>query len=336
MKFKTILLTASVTLGLTAETIAQVPNYVPTNGLVGWWPFNGNANDESGNGNNGTVIGSTLTTDRFGNQDKAYSFNGNGNYIGASSSNLPSGDRSISIWFYGNTFAGGPVMLGYGGISCGTSFFISVNNPSIPNVISTQGHCIADSLTSLFSVNNINNWYHLVVTSDLSGTKHFINGQNVAENSVFISNTFVSNKDFAIGCNVGNDGIMPWTDDNGTWWNGSLDDIAIYNRALTHQEITSLYNTTITGLNPPSNQNILKVFPNPANTQLTIDYGNFSSVSDYKLKIVNSIGQTVFKTHINQQSTYIDISTWKVSGIYNVQLIDTQNNTIENRKIVIQ
>jgi hypothetical protein len=35
--------------------MAQVPSYVPTNGLVGWWPFNGNANDESGNGNNGTV-----------------------------------------------------------------------------------------------------------------------------------------------------------------------------------------------------------------------------------------------------------------------------------------
>jgi hypothetical protein len=34
--------------------LAQIPNYVPQNGLVGWWPFNGNANDESGNGNNGT------------------------------------------------------------------------------------------------------------------------------------------------------------------------------------------------------------------------------------------------------------------------------------------
>jgi len=33
----------------------NMPSYVPTNGLVGWWPFNGNANDECGNGNNGTV-----------------------------------------------------------------------------------------------------------------------------------------------------------------------------------------------------------------------------------------------------------------------------------------
>ena len=44
---------------------AQVPSYVPSNGLVGWWGFNGNANDESGNGNNGTVFGASLSTDRF-------------------------------------------------------------------------------------------------------------------------------------------------------------------------------------------------------------------------------------------------------------------------------
>ncbi len=49
---------------LQAQT--QIPSYVPTNGLVGWWPFNGNANDESGNGNNGTVNGASLTSDRFG------------------------------------------------------------------------------------------------------------------------------------------------------------------------------------------------------------------------------------------------------------------------------
>jgi len=54
---------------------------VSTNGLVGWWPFNGNANDESGTGNHGTVNGATLTADRFGNPNKAYSFDGLASYI---------------------------------------------------------------------------------------------------------------------------------------------------------------------------------------------------------------------------------------------------------------
>ena len=63
----------ALTLGLLTWTtlFGQVPSYVPTNGLVGYWPFNGNANDESGNGNNGTVNGATLTTDRFGNSNSA-------------------------------------------------------------------------------------------------------------------------------------------------------------------------------------------------------------------------------------------------------------------------
>jgi len=48
----------------------NLPSYLPKDGLVGWWPFNGNANDESGNGNHGTVNGATLTTDRNGKQNR--------------------------------------------------------------------------------------------------------------------------------------------------------------------------------------------------------------------------------------------------------------------------
>ena len=54
---------------------------VPANGLMAWYKFNGNASDSSGNGNHGTVNGATLTSDRFGNANKAYYFNGVDNYI---------------------------------------------------------------------------------------------------------------------------------------------------------------------------------------------------------------------------------------------------------------
>ncbi len=52
MKKRSLLLSVVAAFGFTTVIMAQVPNYVPTNGLVGWWPFNGNTNDESGNGNN--------------------------------------------------------------------------------------------------------------------------------------------------------------------------------------------------------------------------------------------------------------------------------------------
>ena len=71
---KTLLLFGAIALSI--NVFAQVPNYVPTNGLVGWWPFNGNANDESTNSNDGVVSGATLTTDRFGNTNSAFDFDG--------------------------------------------------------------------------------------------------------------------------------------------------------------------------------------------------------------------------------------------------------------------
>ena len=54
---------------------AQVPSYVPSDGLVGYWPFNGNANDDSGNGNHGTLGNVVSVADRFGNPNGAYYLN---------------------------------------------------------------------------------------------------------------------------------------------------------------------------------------------------------------------------------------------------------------------
>lgn len=86
---------------LTSSTLhAQPPSYVPTNGLVGWWPFNGNANDESGNGNNGTVNGATLTQDRIGTNSSAYNFDG-GDWIQINYSpnfEFGAGSFTLSSW----------------------------------------------------------------------------------------------------------------------------------------------------------------------------------------------------------------------------------------------
>ena len=93
------IITSVVAIFAFATAFAQnLPSYVPGDGLVGYWGFDGNANDQSGNSNNGTVNGANLTTDRFGNVDSAYSFDGNSsintNYQGISNQNA----RSISFW----------------------------------------------------------------------------------------------------------------------------------------------------------------------------------------------------------------------------------------------
>jgi len=97
------------TSGTTSFNLAQIDSItftvqydttVPTQGLVAYYPFNGNANDESGNGNNGIDSGATLTTDRFGNANKAYWFNGTSNYIEVSDNPILrfSNSFSISLW----------------------------------------------------------------------------------------------------------------------------------------------------------------------------------------------------------------------------------------------
>ena len=75
---KKLFLTLTLVLFVIAFGISQdLPSYVPTDGLVAYYPFNGNANDESGNGHHGTVIGATLSSDRDGNENGSYNFNYN-------------------------------------------------------------------------------------------------------------------------------------------------------------------------------------------------------------------------------------------------------------------
>ncbi len=99
---------------------------------------------------------------------------------------------------------------------------------------------------------------------------------------------------------------------------------------------TLIINTNITGINPPNNINTIKVFPNPANDHITIDYGNFATMNGYQLVIENSIGQQVFQTNITQQSNYLSLATWGGNGLYFVHIIDPQGNTIDIRKIILQ
>ncbi|MEY4604026.1 MAG: hypothetical protein RIT43_1318, partial [Bacteroidota bacterium] len=106
MKKNYILLIAWLILGFNTATMAQnVPDYVPANGLVGWWPFNGNANDESGNGNNGTAInGPTLVTDRYGIVNQAFNFDGSDDYVDIGNNTIFNlNDLSISLWYLQST-----------------------------------------------------------------------------------------------------------------------------------------------------------------------------------------------------------------------------------------
>jgi hypothetical protein len=347
---KLVFIAFAVGLGLSVSIMAQVPSYVPTNGLVGWWPFNGNANDESGNGNNGTVNGATLTTDRFGNAGQAYSFDGVDDFINYGNSILAAAtSASVSFWFQTTNFSStskniynkrrSPSGDGFGfGMSdsiCGAG----LNREPAINVGTSYG-------TPPINFNS--NWTFITATwtgNILSVFKNGILGASLnLPPGPFVGNEpFYLGKGFDVAPDAG--GIRAYE--------GKIDDIGIWNRALTDQEISDLYNanicydyvtvtdtlvinTGISGYNPITYLNTLKIWPNPSNDHITIDAGNLATMNGYSIKIEDAQGQQVFQNAVNQQQFYVDITTWGGNGLYFVRIIDPQGNTVDIKKIVLQ
>lgn len=111
--------------------------------------------------------------------------------------------------------------------------------------------------------------------------------------------------------------------------------ITIYDTLLVSVTDTLFINTSL-GLPAPNNTNAIMVYPNPANDHITIDNGNFALMSNYTLKIENSLGQQVFSSLVNQQQFYVDLNGWSGNGVYFLKLINPQNNIVTIRKIVLQ
>jgi hypothetical protein len=224
------------------NAFCQVPSYVPTNGLVGWWPFNGNANDESGNGNNGTVNGATLTSDRFGNSNSSFDFNGSNNFIEVQHNSTLNFTNAVSFSFWLNS---PDYSLGTGnypernpmgiqrtasqsglqfetvdniGTCCGAQFYLGSSN----GIVQYENSIAMP----------INSWVHLVGTYDGSVLKLYQNGVLLGSSNNSILLTELTQSLF-----IGKEGAL------GRYFKGKIDDVGIWNRALTPQEITALYSS---------------------------------------------------------------------------------------------
>jgi hypothetical protein len=237
---KKIILTAFTFFGLASLTMAQVPAYVPTNGLVGWWPFTGNANDLSGNGNNGVVTGAALSTDRNGISNNAYLYSGAGNFIIVpnSTSLQFNGGITISAWLYASAFPA-PVSYWFSkGADGGTpyswcsSVSAGTKKAQVDIFNNVNLNCNTISTSSL----QLNTWIHLVQTFNGVSSRTFVNG--VLESTAACSYTTFSNTyDLIFGKR--HISGLPY------YWNGKIDDFGLWNRALTPCEITQLYNTSV-------------------------------------------------------------------------------------------
>ena len=244
---KNLFLTIAATLGLTAVTMAQnVPSYVSTNGLVGWWPFNGNANDSSVNANNGTVTGATLTADRFGNPNNAYSFNGSySSYIEIPhDASFDVSNVTISAWYnaidYSDNGSWGQrlIVSKREGSGWGNSFQMGLTGPYSGTVNKINADWTINGVNSIFTFadNSLltDTWLHFVYTHDNDSAKIYLNGNLVQSMAISGGLTF-NTLPVRFGARP-----------NGSHrFNGKLDDIGIWNRTLSACEIQDLYSSQL-------------------------------------------------------------------------------------------
>ena len=230
-----------IILSICGSIFAQIPKNIPTNGLVGWWPFNGNANDESGNGNHGSVNGAGLTLDRNGVLNSAYTFSGSSNYIDINQSFFDNGwnDYTISVWFASESYTnlGESQMLvnsiPHDGFALawngGNSKLIGCGVNSNPN---KHAWDILSGNKWKYKNVNLSTWYNVVFKKTGKVYSCFVNGD--LDTSFYNSISPIS---YNVGMRIGN--ISPgWASEP---FNGKIDDVAVWNRSLSAEEIKKLF-----------------------------------------------------------------------------------------------
>ena len=338
MKKKNLLMTAIAIFGLATITMAQVPSYVPTSGLVAWWPFTGNAIDSSGNGNNGTVNGATLTTDRFGYVNSAYYFSsaGCGPRIDATvnTSSITNG-LTISVWVMRfGTGCYGPRLLefwpGFGGPGAAQWNWDGGGTIMIGSYTSASFDC---RINIPEPPNNV--WTHLVYTNDGATGKFYLNG--------ILFGTLASTGNPILGSSlaIGRMNHPAWDA-----FNGSMDDMVIWNRALDSCEVKDLYfaslgnccNVSVTtqpinqSVNVSNNAQFTTSSSDPLatyqwQTGLGVGFQNLNNVGQYSGTINDTL--TIANTTLsnNNQPFRCIISSGSCTDTSNVAVLTVNNNT---------
>ena len=210
--------------------------------LIAWYPFNGNANDESGKLNNGTNNGGALALDRNGIPNTAYYFSGENcsTRIDANidTSEISSANAfSVSVWFYneGEGCNGPRVLEFWPGSDAAGKFVIDLGKNSsngtytpFVNYLTDQGGM---NLNWTFEDKK---WTHLVYTIDANNYKLYQNGDLIGTGVTSGTISLATEVSFGRMNHPANDAI-----------NGYLDDIGVWSKALTQQEVSTLYQDSI-------------------------------------------------------------------------------------------
>jgi len=247
--------------------IMEVPSESPPDleyGLIAYYPFNGNANDESGNGNDGTVNGATLTTDRSGNAESAYNFDGNDDYIDLPDGAVETEAGSVCAWFLARSTTEGEndrvFSMSYFPSPNGTRLYLS-----LPPDQNFRADFISDQLGNVPIT--LGEWYHTCFTWNSDSSELYVNGN--------LEDTSSGGEPTNGRVNLGSygEGFKSFLD-------GKIDQVRIYNRPLTEEEVQQLYGGEGGGLEAPTD---LQATSGDGQVDLTWNPGGDSNPDGYNV-----------------------------------------------------
>ena len=280
--------------------------------------FEGNANDVSGNVNNAVVHGATLTADRFGTPNSAYDFDGQVHYIefpasATMSQVFTTKQITISAWIniraWYNNWNVIPIIEQYNAETDMGSLLLEANWASggVGFIAGYKAPWIGANYTWVFK-----SWHNITVTyyANIGSVSFCIAGKLIAAKSYSESFTPDHQNPFVIGRSLSGPD---------EYSNGVIDDIIIYKKALTAEEVKELVNQTATD-NKEIIQNTDKISlsPNPATTYFTIQ----GLEKETTLTVYNIHGKIVLEKRISPDDK-VDVGGWN-KGVY---FVKTENGT---------
>ena len=257
-----------------------------SDGLVVKYLFSGNAVDESGTGNDGTVYNAVSIPDRYGNAVSAYEF-GTDKYILAlsdSTLNITS-QLTMAAWVYLHN-----------GASTWQSIFCKGETSSMdsPYALLIRNYKITFLPNREHYYGSIDvpteEWVHIVVTWDGNTIKYYINGVKDNREDSYSNTLNIVDNDLVIGKDA--PGVTEW-------FNGNLDDLYLYNRALSESEVQELYQNN--GVSSPQN------------VEITLYNGAVSIVWDEVSGATYNVYSS-FDPDLPISQWYLEVSGWTVEN----------------------
>jgi Concanavalin A-like lectin/glucanases superfamily len=289
---------------------AQVPGYLPTSGMVACYTLAGNANDVSGNGNDGIATGLVPTSDRFFQPGSASLFSGQTIVDCGNDSSLDVDDCTLAAWVRvsDDSIFRQTILAKSDSASQGSyAMSLAYNRFQVRlyyDMFELQLDCFAPIIVQ-------STWYHLVAThSSVYGVNLYVNGALARSSPVtgHLRQGMASNH-----LRIGAWGIAGTDPIQGA----KLDDVAIWNYAIGTEEIEEMYLLGITDIEARHRESNFSIHPNPAS-----DHARLRATADLigeEWRIMDALGRVIQMGAITDVSTSISLDGY-LPGIYMVQV----------------